>query len=213
MFARIRTKGRKKLAPIGRVRRNLRNEQGWKRGGYASPVPTRVKQAVLKRHHISGGTWVETGTWMGDTTDFLSGIADHVWSIEPGPELAARARERFLDRDNVTIVEGLSEDHLGHILESLHGDVCLWLDGHYSAGDTFQGPMDTPITMELREVERHLPRLDHVTVLVDDVRCFDPSLPEYATYPSRDWLVEWATSQGLSWTIEHDIFVATTKLN
>lgn len=71
--------------------------------------------------------------------------------------------------------------------------------------------MDTPITAELREVEKHLARLDHVAVLVDDVRCFDPSLPEYATYPSRDWLVEWATSHGLSWTIEHDIFVATTK--
>lgn len=116
MLAQIKTKVRKSLAPISSARRNLRNEQAWKRGGYASPAPRRVKQAVLKRHHISGGTWVETGTWMGDTTDFLSGIADHVWSIEPEPKLAASARERFLHRANVTIVEGLSEDHLGQFL-------------------------------------------------------------------------------------------------
>lgn len=49
---------------------------------------------------------------------------------------------------------------------------------------------------------------EKATVLVDDFRCFDPANPEYATYPRRVWLVEWAERNDLSWTIEHDIFAA-----
>ena len=47
-------------------------------------------------------------------------------------------------------------------------------------------------------------------MLVDDIRCFNPRLPEYATYPSLDTLVAWATRHKLDWHIEHDIFIART---
>ena len=199
------------LAPMGRAKWRLQMEREWKKRGYGVPAPAAVKESVFLRYNIPGSSWVETGTWLGDTTDFLSGFAKHVWSIEPGPELARNAKQRFLDRRNVTIVEGQSEDQLGPILDQIPGDVCLWLDGHFSAGDTFQGPMDTPIEAELRLVQDHLGRLGRVTVLVDDVRCFDPSIPEYSSYPSRSSLVSWADSCKLDWTIEHDIFIARSR--
>jgi hypothetical protein len=49
--------------------------------------------------------------------------------------------------------------------------------------------------------------------MIDDVRCFNPELIEYSSYPTLNTLVEWANQNGLSWKIEHDIFIAKSKLN
>ena len=53
-----------------------------------------------------------------------------------------------------------------------------------------------------------LDRFEDVRILIDDARCFDPQLKEYADYPSRSNLVQWAERNGLFWTIESDIFIA-----
>ncbi len=183
----------------------------WRLRHYEMPPPPAVKRAVLHRYGRATDTWIETGTHMGDTTDFLARSAKHVYSIEPEPTLASRAKHRFHSRDNVTIIEGLSEEHIDNVLNSVSGPVSLWLDGHYSAGNTFQGPQDTPIRQELDAVARHRHTLGLLTVCIDDVRIFDPRNPEDGSYPSRSWLVQWADSCGFDWTIEHDIFVATSS--
>lgn len=84
----------------------------------------------------------------------------------------------------------------------------MWLDGHYSAGNTFQGPIDTPIRQEMAALEERQERFAALTVLVDDVRCFDSGNDDNGAYHSRSWLVAWANRCGMAWTIEHDIFVA-----
>ena len=187
-------------------------QKAWEKSGYAVPAPVKVKWAVLHRHGTPGANWIETGTYQGETTAFLARRAQMVHSIEPEPTLAAQARERFRNHDNVAIIEALSEEALDGLMSSIDGCLSLWLDGHYSAGITYQGPQDTPIREELAAVERHLGRFPTITVLVDDVRCFDPSNPGYSQYPTRTWLVEWADRNGLTWTIEHDIFVATRRV-
>jgi len=186
----------------------LRVLENWEQRGFSMPAPKRVKWSVLSRYGRATDTWIETGTYRGDTTAFLAKEAAHVYSIEPGPDLAKAATERFADNDRVTIAEGLSEDRLPEILAKVEGPVSFWLDGHFSAGVTHRGPADTPIREELAAIEEHLPRLGEVRVLVDDVRCFDPTNPGFSTYPTRGWLVEWAERNKLNWAIEHDIFAA-----
>jgi len=180
----------------------------WSEREWAMPAPKAVKRAVLSRYGHLSGTWVETGTYYGDTTAFLAKTGQHVFSIEPSPELARIAVERFKGFHNVTILEGLSENRLPQLLGEISGPVSFWLDGHFSAGVTFQGPRDTPIREELAAIEAHLSRLGTAVILVDDVRCFEPSNPDFLGYPSRGWLVGWAERNSLVWTIEHDIFVA-----
>lgn len=172
------------------------------------PAPTSVKWAVLHRYGGSTDTWIETGTYLGETTEFLSRSAKHVFSIEPETELAARATKRFASRDNVTIINGLSEDHIGGLLDLVRGPLSLWLDGHFSAGVTFQGPVDTPIRQELHAIAQRIHHLDVVAVCIDDARCFEPESTQYSSYPNRSWLVHWADNLGFDWTIEQDIFVA-----
>ena len=93
-------------------------------------------------------------------------------------------------------------------MNGLNGDVAFWLDGHFSAGATFEGDIDTPILGELSAIKENLHRFSQVSIFVDDFRCFDPSNSEFSDYPERKVLVDWATDSGLSWTVEHDIFVA-----
>lgn len=175
------------------------------------PAPTSVKWGVLYRWGKPDGTWIETGTHLGHTTEFLATRAKYVFSIEPDPEMASGARERFLSISNVTIINGLSEDHIGEILDSVSGPVSLWLDGHFSGPGTHQGPIDTPIQQELEAVRNRLHKFEEISILVDDVRCFDPARPEFASYPNRTWLVNWADECKLNWHIEHDIFIATKR--
>ena len=131
-----------------------------------------------------------------------------MFTIEPDPELAARAHKRFSHMPTVTVIEGASEDVLPDLLPRIVGPVAFWLDGHFSGGVTHRGNTDTPILAELTTIEQHLPTLQPVTVIVDDMRCFDPSHSPYAAYPSRDALVAWATRNKLAWHVEHDMFVA-----
>lgn len=198
---------------IHRIRaahRRRRELDRWAEAGYAMPAPPFVKRAVLRRNGLPGATWVETGTFQGDTTDFLAADGSRVVTIEPEPRLHAAAAERFRGRPNVDVRHGLSEDVMPALLPTIEGDVCFWLDGHYSAGVTYKGPKDTPIVDELACIAMHLPRWRRVVVMVDDVRCFEPWQPDFAGYPPRDHLVKWAASHGLRWHIEHDIFVART---
>lgn len=180
----------------------------WRKRLYDVPAPQKVKWAVLARHAIPGATWVETGTYLGDTTDFLAARSRMVYSIEPADALYEAAVRRFRNRSNVKLLHGTSETVFPGLLKQLHGAVCFWLDGHASGGITFQGVSSTPVMNELKEIEASLPKFASIVVLVDDMRCFDPTIPAYADYPSRSKLAEWAERNAMLWHIEHDIFVA-----
>ena len=185
----------------------------WQEAGWSVPAPQNVKMNVLRRYSRTGMTWIETGTWMGDTTDELAGMALHVHSIEPQLEFVNSARERFRNSNNVSLHHGTSEQLFNEVLSSCSGDVAFWLDGHFSAGATYEGEVDTPILSELRAIKENLHRFSNVSVFVDDFRCFDPSNSEFSDYPEKKVLVDWAEENGLIWTVEHDIFVATRGLN
>lgn len=197
-------------APVRFIKSRIFGLFEWKQRGFEAPAPQAVKLKVLLRNATPNATWVETGTYLGETTRVLARSAAKVFSVEPEPKLFSRATKKFAGTPNVTILHGTSEAVLPSLLPSLSGAVNFWLDGHYSAGITFEGVIHTPVIEELANIERYMTKLGRVCVLVDDVRCFNPSLPEYASYPSLDALVDWARRNGLKWHIEHDIFVAVT---
>ncbi len=183
----------------------------WGERGYAAPSPHFIKQAVLLRNAFSNAQWVETGTFLGQTTKELSKHGSFVFSIEPEPTLYENAIRHFKTYPNVKILKGLSEEVFPSLLPCLSGKINFWLDGHYSAGITHKGPQDTPIIDELAHISNNLHRFDKVCVMIDDIRCFNPELDDYSSYPSLNALVDWANQNSLSWHIEHDIFIAKSK--
>ena len=199
-----------KVMAWARIVANWATTIDWAQKGFASPSPIFVKHSCLKRNGYPNATWVETGTYLGETTSFLSKLARKVFSIEPEPALFSNAKLLFGKKKNVEILNGTSEDILPSLLPKISGDVNFWLDGHYSMGITYKGERDTPIIQELAAISDNFSHFDKVCVLIDDVRCFNPQIDEYSTYPHIDTLIIWAKKHQLTWHIEHDIFVAKT---
>jgi hypothetical protein len=183
----------------------------WQSQGFSMPCPPIVKQSVLQRNGFSNSVWIETGTYLGDTTLFLSKISNFVHSIEPENKLFLNAQIRFKDFENVNLIHGSSEDVFPDLLSKINGNVNFWLDGHYSAGITYKGKNDTPIKEELISISQFINNFEKICVCIDDIRCFDPSNPDYATYPEVDFLIEFAKDNNLKWHIEHDIFIAKSS--
>ncbi len=186
----------------------------WHNRNYSSPSPHFIKQACLLRNSHPNSTWVETGTYLGETTKLLSKYSPKVYSLEPEPTLFKNASIYFSRFKNVQILNGTSEEIFPMLLPKIIGDVNFWLDGHYSGEGTFQGSYDTPILDELKFISDNLSHFGKVCVFVDDIRCFGSfgsfgsSSIEYIAYPSLDELVDWARKNNLKWHIEHDIFFA-----
>ncbi len=165
---------------------------------------------TIKRHYIPGSTWIETGTYLAETTSEMALIAPRVFTIEPKVQFVQAARAKLSIHSHVTVLDGLSENELPPLLASLESEaVTLWLDGHWSSGNTFLGPLPTPIVQELEAVVSHGSRFKEVSVAVDDVRCFEQ---KELGFPGVEYLCEWAESLEFKWVIEHDIFCAKSRM-
>ena len=181
----------------------------WRSLNYSSPSPQHVKIRILKSNSLKNATWVETGTYLGDTTSKLAKIAKKVISIEPQSELSAFASTRLKRYKNVVIVNATSESCIASVLDGISGPTCFWLDGHYSGDVTFLGSSISPIVIELATISNYL-KANEVVLFVDDFRLFVNSAN--TGYPPHGILVEWAVENNLSWTVEQDIFIAKPKL-
>ena len=198
----------KKLLPkkLRKILVELLQMQQWRARGYLENAPQLVKQNLFVKYGVPQAQWVETGTFLGETTDFLSNSYSFVYSVEPEKELYKNAMKKFLNQ-NVELFNGVSEDVMPSLLLRLKGDINFWLDGHYSAGVTFKGNKNCPVEEELIAIKNNLLNFTKVSILIDDVRLFLPTNTTYSDYPSIDFLVDWARVNNFNWRVEHDVFV------
>lgn len=195
-------------SPLYRPISWVQQYQSWLARDFGPPSPHFIKQACLLRNGISRAPWVETGTYLGQTTELLAKDGSQVYSIEPEPILFSNAEKRFSSFTNVKILKGTSEEIFPTLLPTIKGNVNFWLDGHYSEGITFKGKKNTPLLDELHCISENLDHFNRVCVLIDDIRCCYAQSPDHSDYPSIDFLVDWARNNKLIWHIEHDIFIA-----
>ena len=174
----------------------------------APPPPHFIKLATLLRHSLKDSTWIETGTYLGETAIFLAKFSCHVHTIEPSEECIKIASPKLAKFKNITIHKGSSEQCLDKVLSSVKGKVCFWLDGHYSLGITYKGKNETPIKYELSIIEKYINKIDEFIVLVDDIRM---SNEDSKNYPPIEYYIDWSKKNDLNWTIENDIFIAKSK--
>lgn len=130
------------------------------------------KRAEIKKWQAMTGhnLFVETGTFLGDTTLAMAAVFQHCWTVEIDEALHEQALRKFEGRQNITAIRGDSETRIADILKDIDAPAIFWLDGHYSRGNTGRGLLDSPIMNELRRIFEH-PIKTHV-VLIDDARLF-----------------------------------------
>lgn len=171
------------------------------------PCPNFIKHALLKRLSVPNATWIETGTYMGESTEILIQDSKEIYSLEPMKELYDLACLKFKGRNEIKLINGTSEQFLDGTLKEINGDINFWLDGHHSEGNTFKGDTSTPIIKELETISLHLSHFQKVTIFIDDARCFS-NAKQFEDYPKLNYLVEWSNANNLYWEIKFDIFIA-----
>lgn len=137
------------------------------------PAPGIVKRLTLLRYLRAFGltTFVETGTFLGETLNILKMHVKAAYSIELHKGLYERARELFRYDPQVSLRFGDSGEELRKLLAAIDEPTLFWLDAHYSGEGTALGGSASPILQELEAILQH-PVPGHV-ILIDDARCFD----------------------------------------
>lgn len=119
--------------------------------------------------------FVETGTYMGQSTLSASKVFDTVHTIEIVEDLQIKARNKCKDADNIffhlgdtvqllpAIVNGLADEQKG---------VLWFLDAHQSGADTSNNGEWVPLLKELNIILDGLNRKAVNIFVIDDVRLF-----------------------------------------
>ncbi len=132
----------------------------------------------MKRERFEGfkekynlGTFIETGTYVGDTTAIAAPFFENVYTIELA-EIYYNIAKGFLEPfDNINLIQGYSEIELNKILTARGAaSTMIFLDAHYSAGNTAKAKNDPPVLDELVVLSNYAE--DDTVIILDDVRCF-----------------------------------------
>lgn len=115
-------------------------------------------------------SFIETGTFYGQTTSFASKIFENVISIEISKKFHELNSKFFEKTKNVCILLGDSSERLLDAIEQSSGNVLFWLDGHFSGGDTGKGKVISPVIAELDIIRRC--NLENGVIVIDDLRLF-----------------------------------------
>lgn len=157
---------------------------------------------VAQRHGCR--TFVETGTYFGESVVALRPYFERLITIELAPALAALARDTFRGDAAVVPLEGDSAEVLGGLESRIVGRALVWLDGHFSGGFTAGTADVCPLEAELLSLGTYA-RRDHV-ILIDDIRLLgtDPSYPT----PERTRELLLAINPAYTIVAEHDVMSA-----
>jgi len=143
----------------------------WKSRGKTPPTPHIIKRRSIEsiQKKLDVKTFIETGTYVGEMVNAQAGNFERIISIELDEALARYAKQKFSGKSHIEILQGDSGDILIRMLPNLEAPAMFWLDGHYSAGITAKGELNTPIIKELKAILNS--NLPHI-ILIDDARCF-----------------------------------------
>jgi hypothetical protein len=131
------------------------------------------------RKEAGAKIFIEAGTYRGVTALRCSSVFDNVYTIELDHKLAATATQLLSKNKNVKVIHGDALLVIPELLESQNlNDVLLFLDGHYSSGETACGEIPEPAAEELRALTKYQTRIK--AIIIDDVRSFgtEPGFPK-----------------------------------
>lgn len=169
--------------------------------GHVKPMPEPMKRLTLQHYanRYNLKTFIETGTFRGETLAFLEDQMDELHSVELSPELFSSAQKKFEGHFKIHLHHGDSADIFPKILNGLKHPALIWLDAHYSAKITAHGPKETPILAELEAVfkEKH----NRHFILIDDAREFEGN----PAYPKLEQVREMAEKNDYSFECRFDL--------
>jgi len=120
---------------------------------------------------VGANCLIETGTFLGITAARCSRVFDKVLTVELDAQLAARATQFLAKYPNVKVYHGDAVSLLPEMLAHCGADKAIvFLDAHFSGGETACGTLPEPALAELDILSRHTDRI--AGIIIDDFRSF-----------------------------------------
>jgi hypothetical protein len=129
-------------------------------------VPAEYVETLKKTFGV--GCFVETGTLHGATAKWAAARFERVITIELSEALYRTAAATLAPYRNIEVLFGDTRHRLTKIAATLPPSI-VWLDAHYSTGETAGKGDECPL---LGEINALLPSWERMFVLVDDARYF-----------------------------------------
>ena len=135
--------------------------------------------------------YIETGTYLGEGVKSVLTTYENIHSIELSEKWYNYNVEQFKQNPNVKIHLGDSKIILPELLNTINEPVTIYLDAHYSGGETAFGDEECPLLFELELLKMR--EYDDI-IIIDDCRLLgnkgtcgcEPNHPIYPTM-NYDW--------------------------
>jgi FkbM family methyltransferase len=149
-------------------------------GNISFGAPRQIVEKIRATFDIA--TFVETGTYLGETAAWASERFERVITIEASNEFHREAQQRHGQKHNIEFLHGDSRTILREVVSRLgKTPAVFWLDAHWMPG-SFGKAHECPVLQEIDAI--HQSMTEHF-ILIDDARYFlaPPPFPHCA----HDW--------------------------
>lgn len=136
----------------------------------------------LKCNLLDYPIFIETGTNQGSTIFAMEPHFNKLYTIELSPYYYANTKSKYTG-NKIQFILGDSATQLEHIFESLNQNSIIFLDGHYSGGDTAKGSKDCPLVEETTLIAKYCK--NDCILVIDDYRLFSKG-------PSQGYNEDWS---------------------
>jgi hypothetical protein len=113
--------------------------------------------------------FIETGTHKGDTILSVEPYFNTLYTIELAQNYYELAKSKY-NGAKIKFILGDSSIKLKEIFENLDQNIILFLDGHWSGGNTARGNKDCPLVEEIRLIGKYCK--NSAIIIIDDYRLF-----------------------------------------
>lgn len=137
----------------------------------------------LKDDYKKFDTFIETGTYNGDTTFTVEPYFKQIYTIEISDMYYQRTKAKYKGQ-KINFLFGDSSIVLKGLLGGLSTDAIFFLDGHWSSQDTGRGVKDCPLMEEIEHINTLFKH--KAIIIIDDYRLFGLS-PKTSPTATEDW--------------------------
>jgi hypothetical protein len=153
-------------------------------------------------------TFVETGTYKGDTAVWASRHFQQVYTIENYRPTFDQTTANHGHLRNVQFLYGHSASALPVVLQKFRGDGVFWLDAHWMGEGSYGEGDECPVLNEIRLLNESR---DTHFIFIDDARLFlsPPPLPHVlAQWPTIGELIAELDKKGRYTIIDDDVLIS-----
>jgi hypothetical protein len=162
---------------------------------------------MLRKYVNKSNIFIETGTHTGTTVSNANMLGfSEIYSIELSDKWYLYNINKFAGFNHINIIHGNSSVKLQELLSTIDKPCVIWLDAHYSGGETAKSIC--PTYDELLAIEWH--HIKTHTIMIDDMRDLDRlRITNAIKKINPNYIIKFEDWHGDNKIFKEDILIAT----